>query len=594
MSSIPRNYYSQKSYTLNKAIQELSNKSKWIGRSRLFIFILGIAFIWIAWGLLIPIIILIVVFVLLFTFLVNYNDATDRKQKLYQNLYHLSVEELKSLDHQFLHRPDGEKCMQSIGLESDDLDLFGKGSLFQFINRSISDMGNEEMARSLIGSIENIPSRQEAIQELSKKIDWILSFRAIQYSSPLSKQSKDFLLKWINENASHRLPAFYLVLSKILPLVSFVLVALYAFNFMSNQVFTLWILLILATQGYFASRAAKLFKQINHVSEELKSLSPCLESIEQESFDSSLLNEIKSNLLHPETASKSIKKLNVILNRYDYRMNVVVFIPLNFFTWWDIQLMIALYEWRKSLKGNIDHWYDSLARFEMFSSFATMAFNKPEWCYPVIKNEWFTLETKDLGHPLIASTKLVTNNFSLIHPNNLALITGSNMAGKSTFLRSIGVNLVLANAGSPVCSSSFSWSPCICLTSMRISDNLQEETSTFYAELKKVKKMINAIKANETVILLIDEMLRGTNAEDRRLGVNAFVSQMIKANAVGIIASHDSTIYHFSNEFPDQVKPYYFDSHIENDELKFDYKIKPGTDTSANASFLMKKIGIEL
>jgi DNA mismatch repair ATPase MutS len=256
--------------------------------------------------------------------------------------------------------------------------------------------------------------------------------------------------------------------------------------------------------------------------------------------------------------------------------------------------MIALFDWRKTFNGNIDHWYDSLARFEMFSSYGSLAFNKPEWCYPMIKNEWFTLETKEMGHPLISPSKMVTNNFSLTHPNHLALITGSNMAGKSTFLRSIGANMVLARAGSPVCASSFFWSPGQCLTSMRISDNLQEETSTFYAELKKVKKMIEAIKAHEKVILLIDEMLRGTNAEDRKLGVNAFVTQMIKANVVGIIASHDSTVYHFSNEFPDQVRPYYFDSHVENDELKFDYKIKSGTDTTANASFLMKKIGIDI
>ena len=594
MSIIPRNYYNQKSDTLVKLIQEQSTKSKWISRSRLMVFISGILCIWTLWGHVIPMITLLILLVLLFTFLIRYNDATDQKLKLYQHLYLLTGEEIKSLDHQFLHKPDGEKLIQMVGLESNDLDILGKGSLFQFINRSISDMGQEEMARSLTGTGENIKAKQDAILELSQKMEWILTFRAIQSFSPLSQRSKNFLSGWIQDNKPDSVPASYPLLSKVLPLISILLAGLYAFNFIYNQVFTLAVLLILAIQGFFAFRAARVFKQINHINDELKSLSPCLEWIESETFNSPLLNEIKSNLVLPEIASESIKKLNAIFNRYDYRMNMVVFIPLNFFTWWDIRLMIELQDWRKSLKGNIDLWYETLAKFEMFSSYATLAFNKPDWCYPEINTAWFTLETKDLGHPLIASTKAVTNNFTLSHPNHLALITGSNMAGKSTFLRSVGANMALANAGSPVCATIFIWSPCQCLTSMRISDNLQEETSTFYAELKKVKKMIDAIKANDKVILLIDEMLRGTNAEDRRLGVNAFVSQMIKANAVGIIASHDSTIYHFSNDYPNQVKPYYFDSHVENDELKFDYKIKTGTDTSANASFLMKKIGIEI
>ncbi len=594
MSSVPRNYYSQKSDSLNKFIQDLSVKCKWISRSRLIVFGMGILCIWLLWGQLIPITILSILFILLFIFLVRYNDATEDQLKLYQNLYLLTHEELKSLNHQFLHRPDGEKFIQSLLLETNDLDLLGKGSLYQFINRTVSDMGNEEMARSLLGVPDNILFKQEAIQELSQKIEWILTFRAVQSSSPLSQKSKDFLAGWIKENASERIPAAFPLLSKILPFISVAWVGLYAFNYISNQVFTLGVLIILGVQGFFATWAAKLFKKINHINEELSALSPCLESIESESFKSPLLNEIKSKLVHPEMASKSIRNLNAILNRYDYRMNMVVFIPLNFFTWWDIRLMMELHNWRKSLKGNIDHWYETLAKFEMFSSYATLAFNKPDWCYPEINEHWFTLEVKDLGHPLIASAKVVTNNFNLSHPNHLALITGSNMAGKSTFLRSIGANIVLASAGSPVCASSFIWSPCTCLTSMRISDNLQEETSTFYAELKKIKKMIEAIKANDNVILLIDEMLRGTNAEDRRIGVNAFLSQMVKANSVGIIASHDSTIYHFSKEYPDRVKPYYFDSHVVNDELKFDYKIKSGTDTSANASFLMKKIGIEI
>ena len=195
---------------------------------------------------------------------------------------------------------------------------------------------------------------------------------------------------------------------------------------------------------------------------------------------------------------------------------------------------------------------------------------------------------------MLPKSKAVVNDFTMKSPNRIDLITGSNMAGKSTFLRALGTNMILAGIGSPVNAQSFILSPGKVMTSMRISDNLQEETSTFYAELKKIKAILDAVQQKLQVIILIDEMLRGTNTEDRKLGSRGLIHQLIQSGAVGIIASHDTALSTFKDQFDEAVKNYYFDSYIDQDTLKFDYKIKEGVCTSANASFLMKKMGIDI
>jgi len=204
------------------------------------------------------------------------------------------------------------------------------------------------------------------------------------------------------------------------------------------------------------------------------------------------------------------------------------------------------------------------------------------------------LNAKGLGHPIIPEEKLVRNSFSTEGVNQMNLITGSNMAGKSTFLRSVGVNIVLAMTGSCVFAKSLTLSPMKVLSSMRVSDNLEESTSTFYAELKKLKEVIDAVYNNEKVFLLLDEILRGTNSADRHTGSKALIKQLIHHSAAGLIATHDLELAKLADEFPGRIHNYHFDVQVANDELYFDYQLKRGICRSMNASLLMKKIGIEL
>jgi DNA mismatch repair ATPase MutS len=327
---------------------------------------------------------------------------------------------------------------------------------------------------------------------------------------------------------------------------------------------------------------------------ELQSFLPALKMMEQTSFTSKFIDDKKKLLQGHIPASAQIAGLKKILDRLDYRLNPVVHIPLNIFLLWDLQQALALYKWKKTNTVQAERWYDVLGEMEALSSLATLAFNRSEWVFPEVTDHWFEMECRQAGHPLIHPSKLVLNDFSLAGSPQIALVTGSNMAGKSTFLRTIGANTILAMAGAPVCAEYMKLPVTKVMSSMRITDNLEEETSTFYAELKKLKWILESVQKKEKVFLLLDEMLRGTNSLDRHAGSEALIRQLMQEGAVGIIASHDVELSKLENEFPAQMGNYHFDSAVVQEEIIFDYKLKEGICTSTNATLLMKKIGIQM
>jgi DNA mismatch repair ATPase MutS len=346
---------------------------------------------------------------------------------------------------------------------------------------------------------------------------------------------------------------------------------------------------------YTSKKVTPLHQQVSKMTDELEVLSDSIELIEQTHFTSAFLQNLQQQFIQQnEKASKEIHKLKKILERLDLRFNFVVFIPLDILLQWDLQQAMALEKWKQRNQKNVMQWFIALGEFEAINSLATLSFNHPEWCFPVFKEDHFFIEGKEIGHPLIQADNCVNNPLKISHTGQLMLVTGSNMAGKSTYLRSIGVNTVLAMAGAPVCAGYFCLSPVQIVSSMRIADNLEESTSTFYAELKKLKTIIDKVNNNEKVFILLDEILRGTNSLDRHTGSAALIRQLIKHNAACIIATHDVELAKMKEEYPENILNYHFDVQVSNEELYFDYRLKEGICTSLNASILMKKIGIEL
>jgi MutS domain V len=593
-------FYQLRIDEFDRVIQSKSRRSTLISRIRLLTFLIALIWTWYWWNQVLILGIGLIVLLGLFFLLVTLSSSIESELNLLLHLSDINKDEIKILSGHYQHRKTGAAYLSAydpkVNGMTQDLDVFGAGSLYQYIQRTRSVQGSDQFAQSLVHPYTNgqILQRQEAIRELSPMIEWRQRLMAIQTDKPVIHETQKTLHDWIIDPAFVSLSTKWNWIAVVFPCITITITLIYAFDRIQGNVYVLFGLIVFGLLGFLASMANHWFKPLQRIKSELDTLLPCIQTIENQSFQSLWTIAHKSKIILPTKASDSIAALNKIINRFDYRLNPIVFIPLNFFLCWDLQQVIALNRWKQRFKGNIDLWFECLAEIESLSSYANTAFNHPEWTYPVIADSWFTFESKSLAHPLLSPEKAVTNDFTLNDPNRMALITGSNMAGKSTFLRSIGANIVLAGAGAPVHAQYFKISPGMVLTSMRISDNLQEETSTFYAELKKIKIIVDAVNEKQNAIILIDEMLRGTNTEDRRIGSHGLVKQLIDHHAVGVIASHDTTLSSFKDQYPSIVQTYYFDSILQGDEIKFDYKLKPGVVTSANASYLMKKMGIEI
>ena len=258
-------------------------------------------------------------------------------------------------------------------------------------------------------------------------------------------------------------------------------------------------------------------------------------------------------------------------------------------------MVIAIENWKRTNQQSLEDAFEVIAEFEALISISSLAINYPDWCFPQIaEGKGYTLSGKAIGHPLIKKDKRVVNDYELMDTLQIDIITGSNMAGKSTFLRTIGINAILALCGAPVCANSFEVSVMTILSYMRIKDSLNESTSTFKAELDRLQMLLAAVDSEQKIFFLIDEMLRGTNSVDKYLGSKAVIEQLIRKRGVGMVATHDLQIAELEHAYPDYVRNYYFDIQVKDGEMLFDYKIKHGKCKTFNATMLLRQIGIEV
>ena len=511
-------------------------------------------------------------------------------------LIDINNEEIKIAAHQFTHRDDGSRFLSPTHAYASDLDIFGRASLYQYLNRTTSEQGNHLFSSLLLepSTEKDILQKQEAAKELSGKIEWRQQLQAYGIKDHLTIATEEKIKSWLKEENQFLNNPTWKTIRFLLPALSLISLGLCIAGIIPTPIFLGIAFIFFIISGAISKKINPLYFFLNKTAPEAETLSDSIRWIESISFNSGLLKSLQQILSANQKASSNIKLLSTILGRFDLRLNPMVFIPLNTLLFWDLQQAFALEKWKNVNKENFPHWFHVLAETESISTIANISFNHPDWVFPVLSDEAGTLVATDMGHPLIESSKRVTSSFSTRGLNQLALITGSNMAGKSTFLRSTGVNMILAMIGAPVCAGSFDIFPMKIMSSMRIADNLEENTSTFYAELKKLKSIIEAVNRKEKLFILLDEILRGTNSLDRHTGSIALIKQMIHHKATGMIATHDLELARLEKEFPGSIHNYHFDVQVANDELYFDYKLKEGICQSMNASILMKKIGIEL
>jgi MutS domain V len=476
-----------------------------------------------------------------------------------------------------------------------DLDIFGRSSLYELINRSASKIGLEELAKHLARANDKttIMTRQEAIAELTEDIGRTFAFRANLRGHDLGKieeikyKLKNQLVKQVAFTLNKPLRAYV----KVIPYLT---LGLFLGALAVGD--ELWG--ILGIIGLFNALLTYLFsKQITQVyygfsgsSSLLNSYGEAIKWTEEKSWKSTY---IKSLFVSEEKVSEHIKALAKIIVAFDARLNFLLYAFLNFFLLWDLRCSINLADWCKMAADKVENGLDRIGYFEELISMATLNYNQADWSFPLIKDEFY-LKVEGLGHPLIPQSKRIDNDYVVEQQTTVDIITGSNMAGKSTFLRTMGINMVLAYAGAPVCAQVMRLSIFKLLTYMRIKDNLIESTSTFKAELNRLKMILSEVETHTNAFVFIDEMLRGTNSKDKFDGSKAFIEKLIGLKVPTLFATHDLQLSELENTYPSLVRNFHFDIQLMDGEMDFDYKIKSGPCTQFNAAILLKQIGLSL
>lgn len=594
----PKSIYKQRINDLNIKLNHLLKRKQLLGWIRFGILAATALLIWLlsSYGILIS---AVIFFIGLAIFLLAVRKDLSNKDAIshHERLIAINEQEILYLQHQYTHQKDGSEFYKDEHPYAGDLDIFGRASLYQYINRTHSQQGNQLLAGWLLAPAtpEVIYARQTAAQELMQQTNWRQELQAHGSSSTITIATEQKMEEWLKEGNQFINKKIWHLIRFILPVIATGTLIGFLLDVITYQRF-LQSLLVFTLIAFAITRLiVPVYRKLNKITGQMEVLSKSIAFIEQAEFKDPLLVELKHEFHSGSNkASQQILQLKNIFNRFDYRLNPVVFVPLNIFLLWDLQQVLQLEKWKQKNNQQINHWFHALAQLEALNSIATLAFNHPNWTFPQLKTNEPTFVAEQLGHPLIDEQKNVLNDFSTIGKEQINLITGSNMAGKSTFLRSIGVNMVLAGMGAPVCAKQLTVTPLKVMSSMRIKDNLEESTSTFYAELKKLKQIIDAVNNNEAVFILLDEILRGTNSNDRHTGSKALIKQLLHHKATGILATHDLELANLANEFPAGIHNYHFDVQVNADELYFDYKLKRGICQSMNASILMRKIGIEL
>ena len=591
-------FYHKRIAELQQALQQLYKRRRLLGWLRFAILMLLAFVVYTIWQSDTTLIIVVIVAgIALFLFIVSKDTNNKESIENFETLVVISKKEIDYRNGNYFDQYDGKNLEPEHHAYAADLDLCGKASLYQYINRCNAEKARALLAERLLQPLnkEEILAQQEAVKELASKPQWRQQLQAYGEKEKITTRTENRVLEWLRQENKYYANAFWETFKYVYPLITLSSFGFYLFNIINTTIFSVLVFGFYIFGLSISKNITSTYNLLSKVVPEIDVLYKQMNWFEKETFSSTLMNSLQNTIKHDNIkASDEILNLKNILNRFDVRLNVFAFLILNTFLLWDLHQMMALKKWKAQNQTLVPKWFNAIAEIEVVNTFATLSFNHPEWCYPAIADEHFTLKAEDVGHPLIPEQQRVNNSFGIEGGARVDLITGSNMAGKSTFLRSLGINMILAYAGAPVCAKNFTVSISKLMSSMRVTDNLAENTSTFYAELKKLKSIIDEVNKHENLFILLDEILRGTNSLDRHTGSAALIKQLIKENAVALIATHDVELAKLEKDFPSNISNYHFDVQVAGEELYFDYKLKEGICTSLNASLLMKKIGIEL
>lgn len=593
--------YQARSKQFQQTTNDLQKRYERLGWIRLLCFIFLIALIIVAfrefpWWASIPTTMLGIA---AFARLVKWHGRIQASAQHHQHLATINEQEAKSLLGERDTLYDGAVFVDANHPYAYDLDIFGPFSLYQLVNRAQTSIGRSLLASWLKKPTDKdtIIERQTAAAELSERVDWQHHFRA--YGAAIVEEGGQIerLYRWLERPAVVQGRPMRIVALWIAPLL-----------FVTALILWIWYvpwfvaILLFIPAGLWLRNSLEEIQQLHNetgrAADTLRNYAALMAHIEVAQFTSLPLQQLQASFLANEkVASTAIKQLAYRLSQLDVRYNAFVFL-LEFSMVWDLQQAYRLDRWKATYKDVLPSWFAALAQVEALVSLGNISTNYPGWTTPTIVDTP-QLQVNALGHPLLLADKRVDNDLSMTTQGHMHLITGSNMAGKSTWLRTVGCNIVLALAGANVCAKRFQTPPLQVYTSMRTQDALHESTSSFYAELKRLKFIIEAVEDptktdGRPVFFLLDEILKGTNSRDRHTGAKALIRQLIASKGAGLIATHDLELGALEAEANGRIENWAIEVDIRDGQLFFDYTLKRGVSKSFNATLLMQRMGIKI
>jgi len=532
----------------------------------------------------------ILIFLILFLFFVKQNVEFQTKKVFYNNLKLVNENELKALDNDNSSFDSGQEFVDKGHCFSYDLDIFGDRSIFQKVNRTATLGGKKLLAEKFLKPSHDISQILE-IQQNSALLEKETSLRheffacGKIFSGDVSNQNIENLSS--PEYFFTKTP-FYKIFSIALIIITLAAILLSSLDFVSPYFGLIMFLILQFVVIVNLNKTKTLNDKIEKNTKAFQKYSELFKVVEKmENVPQKFSKTISS-----KEVSKAFEMLQKISHNFEQRHNLMVAIFGQGIFLYDILVDMKFENWERKFSGKIKQWFEIIWEYDFLLSLANLKFNNPKWCFPTPKSEKYILNAKNAGHPLINDEKCVRNDINFSNCNYLIILTGANMAGKSTYLRTIGTNLILSQLGAVVCADSFEFSPVEVFTSIRTSDSVQDSQSYFFAELKRLEKIVKTLEQNTTLFIIVDEMLRGTNSKDKSEGSRKFLKKILQFSCYGIFATHDINIGEMKNEFPQNIDTKCFEISFKDEELLFDYKLKDGISKNLNASFLMKKLGI--
>lgn len=528
-----------------------------------------------------------------FFFFVNFHQKIIEKIQYHESMLKVCENEILATEGTCDQFVDGKEYLNKAHFYSHDLDIFGRHSIFQLLNRSITKSGSDALAYQLkfpFLSKETIEARQAAVEELSHKIDWRVDFLATGNLLEKDEEKYSQLITWLKSEEVDLLGKMK-VLLWLIPAINTIILGIWIAGLISLKV---WLLTLIVQSGFsFVNRKKlnALYLKMSKNTPNLQRYIQLFQLIEKEEFKALVLKQGRDSLATPSYISAIIQKLAIISAYFSIRNSF--FSPvLNAFFLWDYQCAYRFELWKKQHSAALLEAFEVLHEWEVLVSIACYDFANNTYTVPQV-SENVILDVKQLGHPLLKKNKSVNNDFKINKGEQIFIVTGANMAGKSTFLRAVGANLILAMIGARVRAEGFVFKPIQVYTCMRITDSIDEGESYFHAELLRLQNVVKMLETGQEIFVILDELLKGTNSKDKLQGSELFLKKLIQyKTAFGMIATHDLDLTNMATQYPDKIKNICFEIIIKDDKMTFDYKLRSGVTQNMNALFLMKQMGI--